>query len=140
MSLLQRVRGVLLVALLFVACFSSQSNAAGRINLIDDGWYTWRVASTGEAVEERIYVRVKSGEPREIEIAGRWCNGHWGEKRDYDPLVDFGVLDTDESIDWLQQHIGSRSDLSSDALAAISIHAGDRSLQILIGIVESDAH
>ena len=40
----------------------------------------------------------------------------------------------------MQQFLGSRSDLSSDALAAISRHAGSRALQILIDIVESDAH
>ena len=139
MSMLQRIRGAWLVALLFAAAFSGQLNAAGQINLAGDGWYTWRVASVDVGADERIFVRVKSGKPKEIEVAGKWCNGHWGNKRQYDPLVDLGLLDTDESIDWLRQYIGSRSDLSSDALAAISVHAGDRSLQILISIVESDA-
>ncbi len=54
-------------------------------------------------------------------------------------VTKIGNRSTDESIDWLQQYIRSRSDLGSDALAAISRHAGDRSLNVLIGIVESDS-
>ena len=53
--------------------------------------------------------------------------------------TDLGLLKADQSIDWFEQYIGTHSDLSSDALAAISMHEGDHALKILIGIVESDA-
>ncbi len=134
MSLLVRMHGLIVVALMVAAGLSNQSNAASLINLSGDGWHTWRVASVKEPDEETIYVLTQSGQPRKIEIAGNWCDG-----RKHEPAMDLGLLSTDESIDWLQQHIGTQSDLSSDALAAISRHAGGRSLKILIGIVESDA-
>ncbi|MDH4125304.1 MAG: hypothetical protein OEV69_06665, partial [Gammaproteobacteria bacterium] len=70
----------------------------------------------------------------EIEIAGHWCR-----QRRHEAAVDHGLLSTDTSIDWLQQHLGNPSDLGEHALAAISRHAGHRALQILIDIVESDA-
>ena len=140
MSLLVRMRGLIVVMLMVAAGFSNQTNAASIINLSEDGWHSWRVASVELAVEETIYVLVNSGEPKEIEIVGEWCNGRWHEQRKHENVIDLGLLSVDASIDWLQQHIGARTDLSSDALAAISRHAGDRSLQILIDIVESDAH
>jgi len=135
MSLLIRVRGLVVVALMIAAGFSSQSNAAGTIVFNEDGWHSWQVPSVEYAEEETIYVLIKSGKTKEIEIRGHWCNGH-----SHKDAIDHGVLSTDASIDWLQQYLGTRSDLSSDALAAISRHAGSRSLQILIDIVESDAH
>ena len=134
MSLLVRMRGLIVVALMVAAGLSNQSDAASPINLSEDGWHTWRVASVKQPDEETIFVLVKSGKPVEIEIAGNWCN-----RRRHEQAIDLGLLSTDESIDWLQRHLGTRSDLSSDALAAVSRHAGDRSLQILIDIVESDA-
>ena len=140
MSLLVRMRGLIVIMLMVAAGFSNQTNAASIINLSEDGWHSWQVASVEPAAEETIYVLVESGKPVEIEIAGRWCNGQRHDQWKHEQAMDLGSLGADESIDWLQQHIGTGSDLSSDALAAISRHAGDRSLQILIDIVESDAH
>ena len=134
MSLLIRMRGLIAFALMIAAGFGNETIASGLIALSEDGWHTWRVPSVEISGEERIYVLMRSGEPTEIEVPGRWCNKlHDGE------VIDLGLVSTDESIDWLQQYIRSRSDLGSDALAAISRHAGDRSLNVLIEIVESDS-
>lgn len=135
MFFLLRVRGLIVVALMIAAGFSNQTNAADPIEFKEDGWHSWQVPSVEHAEDETIYVLIKSGKTKEIEIRGHWCNGH-----SHKNAIDHGLLSTDESIDWLQQYLGTRSDLSSDALAAISRHAGSRSLRILIGIVESDAH
>ena len=135
MSQFIRFRGLVVVALMVAAGLSNQSNAAATIEFKEDGWHRWQVPSVEHPEEEVIYVRVKSGETKEIEIRGDWCNGHTHKN-----AIDHGTLSTDESIDWLQQYLGIRSDLGSDALAAISRHAGDRSLKILVDIVESDAH
>ncbi len=140
MSLLIRMRGLIMVALMVAAGLSNQTNAASPLQLSEDGWHSWRVASDERSGEETIYVLIKSRKPIEIEILGQWCNGRWRERSRHEQAIDLGLLSTDESLDWLQQHIGTRSDLSSDALAAISRHTGDRTLQILIEIVESDAH
>jgi hypothetical protein len=135
MSMLIRLRGLVVVALMIAAGLSNQSNAADPIKFKEDGWHRWQVPSVEHPEDEVIYALIKSGETREIEIRGHWCNGDTHQN-----AIDHGPLSSDESIDWLQQYLGTRSDLSSDALAAISRHAGDRALQILIDIVESDAH
>jgi hypothetical protein len=140
MARLNRFSGLVLIVLLLAAGASSQARAAEPINLTDDGWYTWRVASAGEYDEEQFYVQLKSGEPKEIEIVGHWCNNWKRSDKKYPEATDLGLLDTDTSIDWLQQLTGERSDLSSDALAAISMHEGSRAVRILIDVVESDAH
>lgn len=140
MACLNRFSGLILIVVLLAAGASSETRAAEPISFGDDGWYTWSVASVGEYNEERFYVLVKSGNPKEIEIVGHWCNGWNRSGKKYPEATDFGLLETDKSIDWLQQFTGERSDLSSDALAAISMHEGGRALQILINIVESDAH
>ena len=138
MSLLIRMRGLIVVTLMIAAGLSNQTNAASPMQLSEDGWHSWRVASDEHSGEETIYVLIKSGKPTEIEILGQWCNGRWRERSQHEQAIDLGLLSADESIDWLQQHIGTRSDVSSDALAAISRHGGGRSLRILIDIVESD--
>jgi len=135
MARLNRIASLVLVVLLAAAGAGSEIRAAEMLNLVDDGWYTWRVASVSEFEEDQFYVLVKSGEPRKIEIVGHWCSD-----RKHSGAVDLGLLETDVSIDWLQQYAGKRSDLGSDALAAMSRHAGGRALTILIDIVESDAH
>ena len=119
MSALIRLRGLIVVALMLAAGFSNHTNAADSIELTGDGWHRWQVPSIEHPEDETIYVLIKSGKATEIEIRGHWCNGH-----SHKNAIDHGVLSVDESIDWLQQYLGTRSDLSSDALAAISRHAG----------------
>lgn len=134
MAFLFRLRGLAVVALMFAAGISSQTIAAGTLQLNEDGWHRWQVSSVKQHADETIFVLIMSGKAKDIEIAGHWCNGHRHEQ-----AIDHGLLSTDESIDWLQQHLDDPSSLRSDAIAAISMHAGDRPLQILIDIVESDA-
>lgn len=131
---------LLLIIALVAASIFSEARAAESIRFGDDGWYTWRVATTGEFAEEKFYVRIKSGEPTEIEVIGHWCHGWKRSRTRYPDATDLGLLDTDLSIEWFKQYIGERSDLSSDALAAISMHDSDRAVQVMIDVVESDAH
>ena len=140
MAAVKRYAALLLVAVLAAASFSSEARAAEAFNLTEDGWYSWQVATVGEFTEEIFYVRVKSGAPQEIEIIGHWCHGWKRSRTHYPESIDLGLIDTDASIDWFQQYIGDRSDLSSDALAAISMHDGERAVRIMIDVVESDAH
>jgi hypothetical protein len=139
MALLNRFSCLLLIVLLIAAGASSQIRAAEPLRLEGDGWYTWQIESVGEYAEEIFYVQMKAGKPKEIEIAGRWCNSRNRSDQRHPEATDLGLLEADQSIDWFEQYIGTRSDLSSDALAAISMHESDRALKILIGIVESDA-
>lgn len=131
---------LLLIVALVAAGIFSEARAAEAISFSDDGWYTWQVATTGEFAEEKFYVRVTSGEPKEIEIIGHWCHGWKRSRTRYPDATDLGLVDTDLSLDWFAQYIGDRSNLASDALAAISMHDSDRAVEILIGVVESDVH
>ena len=140
MIYLNRIPGLLLAMVLFAAGMSSQLQAAETFKLGDDGWYTWRVKAIGEYEEQKFYVHMQDGNAKEIEIVGRWCDAWQRSERQYPEAIDFGLLEADPSIDWFEQHIGDRSDLGSDALAAISMHNSDRALQVLVGIVESDAN
>lgn len=140
----RRYATLLLVAVFAAAMIDNAARAAEAIAFDADGWYSWRVATAGEFAEEKFYVRIKSGEPQEIEFVGHWCQG-WKrvrvhQRRNYPDAIDLGLVNTDISIDWFRQYIGERSDLSSDALAAISMHDSDRAVQIMIDVVESDAH
>jgi hypothetical protein len=128
------MRGLLVVVLMLAAGLSSEGRAANELQLSADGWHSWRVASVTQYDEETIFVLIKSGKPAEIDVAGHWC-----KQRQPENVIDHGLVSTDTSIDWLQQHLGDPSDIGEDALAAISRHAGHRALQILIDIVESDA-
>ena len=69
MARLNRIASLVLVVLLAAAGAGSEIRAAEMLNLVDDGWYTWRVASVSEFEEDQFYVLVKSGEPRKIEQA-----------------------------------------------------------------------
>ena len=141
MAMLNRLSQLLLVMLLIAAGISSPARAAEPLTFDGDGWHSWSVASVDEFEEEQFFVKVKSGQAQKIHIVGRWCNG-WSRKpssRNYPEAVDHGFIETDPSIDWFEQYIGKRTELSSDALAAISQHEGSRAVQIMIDIVESDA-
>ena len=140
MKLANRYSSLLLVVALIAAGINSEVRAAEPISFGEDGWYSWNVPTVGEFAEEKFYVRIKDGKPQEIEILGHWCHGWKRSGTRYPDATHFGLVDTDISIDWFQQYIGDRSDLSSDALAAISMHNSDRAVKILIDIVESDAH
>jgi len=137
---MHNARGMLLLALMFAALSSAQSSALDALRSAADGWYRWHIESVVDGEEEIIYVRVQSGSAQEIEISGRGCD-HYRYRNDHrhDTATDLGVLGVDESISWLSQFIGNGSKLESEALVAISRHAGPRALQTLIDIVESDA-
>ena len=149
MTSLYRLSVLLLIVLLVVASISSPIKAQEPLAVGDDGWYTWTVASVDEFEEELFYVKMQSGEARKIKIISRWCNcsarngrnswrGMRGE-REFPDAVDLGFVATDLSIDFFEPYIGKRTNLGSDALAAISQHEGQRAVQIMIDIVESDA-
>ena len=54
-------------------------------------------------------------------------------------ISDLGSVSADDSIDWLRPYINAKSDVASDALAAISRHQGNYAFQVLAEVVESTA-
>jgi len=82
--------------------------------------------------EVQVYVFLEAGTPRKVTVLSPQC-----EVRTKSEIDDLGAVAPDTSVAWLEQYIRADSRLTSDVLAAISQHGGDRSLEVLIGVVES---
>ena len=138
---LARVRGLGVTALMVVACLGNETIASSVLNINADGWYTWRAPAVenSETREIQIYVLIEAGQTSKIALPGWHCRS--GNKLDTinAEIKDLGSVSADDSIDWLRRHIKAESDIASDALAAISQHAGNYAFQVLTEVVESDA-
>ena len=122
---------LIIIALLFAACISSESLSADFAGPAEDGWHTWRVqADDGSELE--IFVSMLSGRAVELQVRG---DSICADKIDVN-ATDLGVIGIDESIDWLRHYIEPRSELSSDAIMAISLHSGDRPVEVLASVIE----
>lgn len=123
---------LLLLALLVAACIASESLGAGFWDSTEDGWHTWQVPAA-DGGELQIYVSMELGKPVKLRVQGdSICSGHFEVE-----ATDLGLVDVDQSIDWLQRYIEPRSKLGSEALMAISFHSGDRPVEVLATIVKS---
>ena len=83
--------------------------------------------------EVQVYVLMDAGTPMKVTVLSPQC-----EVRTKTQIFDRGRIGADASVDWLQQHIRNDSRLTSDVLAAVSLHGGDRALEVLIAVVESE--
>ena len=52
-------------------------------------------------------------------------------------ITDLGLVETRASLDWLNDQVGANPDLSSDALLAISAHAGPDAVALLVAAIEN---
>ncbi len=121
---------LLVIAMLVVACIGSESLGADFRGPVDDGWHTWQVAAAGGG-KLQIYASIEHGKPVRLRVRGdSVCTDNFDVE-----ALDLGFIDVGESIDWLQAYIEPRSILSSDAIMAISLHAGDRSVTVLTNIL-----
>ena len=84
--------------------------------------------------EMQIYVLTSDGEPEKIRALSSQCR-----VTSKSEIADLGFFETDDSVKWLQQHIDSYSDTSSDAMAAISTHDGERPISILMDVVRGNS-
>ncbi len=81
----------------------------------------------GMGDELQIYALVDRGNITEIRPLSAQC-----PVKSNSTIVDLGLIDANDSIDRLAPFIGKDEDLSTEALAAIAAHAGDKSLHILL--------
>jgi len=124
---------LLLIALFVAACIASETLAAGSWGPTDDGWHTWHVAAA-DGGELQIYVSMDLGKPVKLRLRGdSVCSGHFEVE-----ATDLGLIEVDQSIDWLRRYTKPRSKLGSEALMAISLHSGDRPVAILADIIKSE--
>lgn len=117
---------LLLIALLFAAVAGSESLAADFRVPADDGWYTWQVeASDGSDLQ--VFALMASGRPVKLRARGNSiCYSGFSAE-----ATDLGRVAADQSVGWLHGHIYPVSDLSTEAILLISLHAGELPVDIL---------
>lgn len=123
---------LIIAAVLFAACISNESLSAEFPGSLDDGWHTWQTTAA-DASELQVYVSIRSDKPRKFRVRSE--SVCWD---DFDiEANDLGRVDSVKSIAWLRRFIEPHGDLSSDALMAISQHAGELPIKILGDIVKT---
>ncbi len=115
------------VALLCAAIVTSETHGANFSLPDDDGWYTWQVEAT-DGSELHLYALVEDGEPVRFRARG---NSICFSGTPVKGATDLGFVAADQSIIWLQSHIYPVSDLSSEVILMISLHAGELPVDIL---------
>ena len=123
---------LIIAAVLFAACVSNESLGAEFPGPLDNGWHSWQTTAA-DGGELRVYVSMRSDRPRELRV--RSNSVCWD---DFDiEANDLGPVDAMQSIVWLRRFIEPQGDLSSDALMAISQHAGELPIEILGDIIKT---
>ena len=118
---------LVLVAVFVIALIASESHSANFSVPGEDGWYTWQVEAA-DGSELQLYALMKSGQPVKFRARGdSICFSKFNVK----DAQDLGYVTADQSIIWLQGFIYPVSDLSSEAILLISLHAGDLPVEIL---------
>ena len=125
---------LILVALFAAACISSESHGANFSVPADDGWYSWKVAAP-DGDQLQVYALVESGKPVKFRV--RSHSVCYSNFRFDVEAIDLGVVDTEQSIVWLQSFILPTGDLSTEAIIAISLHAGDLPFEIIDRILSA---
>lgn len=89
---------------------------------------------TDEAVDQmQIYAFMKDGQPEKIRALSSSC-----PVKTQTAITDIGSVAINDSVDWLANHITPHSDISTHALAAVAVHAGDKSRNILVNTAQND--
>ena len=118
---------LILVAVFVAATIASESHGANFSVPAEDGWYTWQVEAT-DGSELQVFALMESGQPVKFRARGdSICFSGFNVK----DAADLGYVTADQSINWLQGFIYPVSDLSSEAILMISLHAGELPVEIL---------
>ena len=118
-------------------CFSwTGSGARQRICDLDRGHGNYSSSSSiaTHSGEIQVYALIEAGKASKISVLSPHC-----EVVASTEISDLGLVSADDSIDWLRPYITAKSDVASDALAAISRHSGNYAFQVLAEVVESNA-
>jgi hypothetical protein len=118
-------------------CFQWNSGVSKQKSCdLDDRRNGYSNSSDNDTIvnEMQIYVLTSGGKPEKIRALSSQCR-----VTSKSEISDLGVFESDDSIDWLQQHIDPHSEISSDAMAAISTHDGDRPISVLMDVVRDNS-
>jgi len=126
---------LVLIALFIAAVITSESHGANFNVPANDGWYTWQVDGS-DGGELQVYALMESGRPSKFRVrGGSVCYNNFKTNVD---ATDLGMVEADESVAWLQGFIRPAGELSSDAIIAISLHAGDLPFEIIDRILSAN--
>lgn len=117
---------LLVIALFIAAVIGSETLGANFRVPADDGWYTWQVEAT-DGSELELFALMESGKLVKLRARGNSvCSSGFNAE-----ATDLGRVAPDQSINWLHSHIYPVSDLSTEAILLISLHAGELPVDIL---------
>ena len=85
--------------------------------------------------EIQIYAMMRSGSATKIRVLSSQC-----PVTSKSEIADLGSVEVDKSIDWLRRHFSLQSRVSSEAITAVALHAGDGARQLLVDTAKSDAN
>jgi hypothetical protein len=115
---------------LFTAGVASESRGSDLLQVASDGWYSWQVGGTEDL---QIHALIESGRPVEFYLPSLQCY-----RRNVPTSADLGTISPAESIAWLRRFISPRTEVSSEVMAAISMHPGREAVEVLQDVVRSD--
>ena len=83
----------------------------------------------------QIYALTGGGELKKIRALSSQCRVTAKSE-----IIDLGFLETDDSVDWLQQYIDPPTQISTNVMAAISTHHGEYPITVLMDVVRSNSN
>ena len=87
-----------------------------------------------ESAMIQIYALVQGGDVSKIRALSSQCPVTTKTN-----VIDMGIVESDDSIRWLERFVAPRTKMSTHALAAISVHGGTNSLNLLVNVMQHDA-
>jgi len=88
-----------------------------------------------ESEQTQIYALVQGGEATKIRALSSQC-----PVTTTTDIIDLGIVESNDSVEWLERYVAPRTKMSTHALAAISIHDGASPLDLLVSIAQHDAN
>jgi hypothetical protein len=115
------------------ACWRSSSPVARACDL-DGRNASYGVTDEFQAAngEMQIYARIESGRPELIRVLNPRCRVT--SRRG---VIDLGLVEVDESLAWLKDHVTTRESFGNDALAAVAVHRGSAAMSFLIDMADA---
>lgn len=114
-------------------CYHSRNgNTTSRGCSLDDGHSFVTMADCDiEADRIRVYVHMRAGTPKKVRALSANC-----PTRSATNVTDLGNVEPALSVAWLEARIDHGGRISSDIVAAISMHAGDSAFDTLTTLLE----
>jgi hypothetical protein len=118
-------------------CFEWYSGEARRTACDLDSRHV-SFGSSDSVIDEsamiQIYALVQGGDVSKIRALSSQCPVTTNTD-----VIDMGIVESDDNIRWLERFVAPRTKMSTHALAAISVHGGTNSLNMLVDVAQHDA-